>query len=210
MPHRPPACAKWQSQSRRGFPHEPFIRLARPAAQLVIKMRDMQLPTEPWSEAVQQMQQNHRIEPARNRDGNSLAPAEQLPRADGLLNMFGQVHHRAIVSVGRKPEQGDTNSHPSKARSRPGVISTRSLRCPLSGPSSVRRHLAVRNTRRTRSPRAHFCASCGKTGSESKSATKLRSGCPRSISARNGSRCGSTKHFELDSQFSSGFFHFPR
>ena len=56
-------------------------------------MGDGQLPAMPWSQLVQDVQQNHRVEPARDGDQNPLPTHEKPAGADVLLNVGGQFAH---------------------------------------------------------------------------------------------------------------------
>jgi len=61
----------------------------------------------PGGQGAQQVQQNQRIQTARNRDQNPLTPPEKFSVADGLLDVFLQMAHAGMLSPRPKPGQGD-------------------------------------------------------------------------------------------------------
>jgi hypothetical protein len=80
-----------------GFQGEAFVGIAGGGAQLVVEMGDGQFPAVSGSEAVKDMEQDHRIHSARNRDQDALAIAKKLLRLAAVFNMAWQISHGAIV-----------------------------------------------------------------------------------------------------------------
>lgn len=75
----------------------------------MIEMGDGKFPAGLRREFVQQVKQHHRIQSARHRDENLLATPKQLSRVDGMLDVFPQNLHAAMLTVRWKREQGDSN-----------------------------------------------------------------------------------------------------
>ena len=76
---------------------EAFIGIAAAAAQLMIQMRDGELPFVFLSKFVKNVEQNHGIHAAGNRDQNLLAAPEKSMRMDGLIGLLRQVAHVAML-----------------------------------------------------------------------------------------------------------------
>jgi len=89
--------------------HKAFVSHAVASAELVVEVRDCQFPPIFHRQRMQQVEQCHGIQPAGNCHKNPLASTKQLPGADGLFDVFGQVFHVAMLNVHRKREQGDSN-----------------------------------------------------------------------------------------------------
>ena len=95
--HIRPAGHEWQPQASRGSFGQPFVRVAAAAAQLMVEMCDGQLPAKSGRPPRQQMQQDHGIESAGDRDQNSFAAAKQPVLPHGRLHALGQIAHGAIL-----------------------------------------------------------------------------------------------------------------
>jgi hypothetical protein len=81
------------------FSHEPFVRVARASAQLVIEVGHHHPPAVPLRQALQDMKKNHRIHSARNSDKNGLAATEEPAGADGIFDGIDQVAHSVIFDL---------------------------------------------------------------------------------------------------------------
>ena len=90
------------------FLDQPFVRIAALPTKLMIEMCHDQLPSHRLRQQSQNMKQHHRIQPAGHSHENFLATPKQFSLADGKFNTFQQIHHTMMLTLRRKPEQGDS------------------------------------------------------------------------------------------------------
>ena len=77
--------------------HQRLIGIARPATELVVEMRDDELPPARAGEAMQQVEQDHEVKPARDGDDHTLAGCQQLSADDGGADSLSQIGHGSSV-----------------------------------------------------------------------------------------------------------------
>ena len=105
---------------RRGRAHQPLVALAGRPAQPVVEVRHRQVPVELGCEATEQVQQDHRVQAAGNRDEDVLPGAQQLPGLDIFAEHNDQVVH--LIKLAAAPAQasglakGDGNETAHGAR----------------------------------------------------------------------------------------------
>ena len=78
-----------------------YERLA--AAQPVVQMCNRQLPPMWRRKLVQYRQQNHRIQPARNRDKDCLSRLKELTALDGLFDVVQKITHKWCSAATQAP-----------------------------------------------------------------------------------------------------------
>jgi hypothetical protein len=78
--------------------HQPFIRVAAPAAELVIEMGHGQFPAVFGRQHMKQTEENHGIDAAGNSHDNSPAATEKPPLANGSIDLFHQRVHTAMLT----------------------------------------------------------------------------------------------------------------
>ena len=97
-----------------GFADEPFIRVAGASAQPVVEMRDRNSPPVPWSEQMENVQQNHRIHAAGNGDKDFLPGREQPAALDFAFDALEKLAHAPILlfldAPGKRPDHCDSRS----------------------------------------------------------------------------------------------------
>jgi hypothetical protein len=70
--------------------YEPFIRVARVAAELVIEMRYHQSPAVSSAQFMQHVEQHHRIQSSRHRRDEDASPSKRTLPAEGIFDDLGQ------------------------------------------------------------------------------------------------------------------------
>jgi hypothetical protein len=94
-----PAGDKWQAELFGGALNKSLVCIAAAAAKLVVEMGHREPPAAHGRQPCKQMQQNHRIQPARNRHQDDIALAEKPFRANGFPNPLRQIAHVAMLCV---------------------------------------------------------------------------------------------------------------
>jgi hypothetical protein len=89
--HIPASGHEVQTQFLRRPLCQPRIRIAAAPAQLMIEVGHDKPPFVGTGEALEQMQQYHRIHPTGNRDDNRRPAIEKAPRQDGLFHLPPQT-----------------------------------------------------------------------------------------------------------------------
>src|SRR6266568_3172795 len=80
-------------QSISDLPNQPFICLAVPSTKLVVEMGDEKLPFILSCQVRNYVQQDNRIQAARNRDQDRLAPPKQLAPLDVFADPVQKLTH---------------------------------------------------------------------------------------------------------------------
>src|SRR2546426_3111305 len=80
-------------QSISGLPNYPFICLAVPPTKLVVEVGDEKLPSILFCQVINYVQQDNRIQAARDRDQNRLAPPKQLAPLDVFADPAQKLTH---------------------------------------------------------------------------------------------------------------------
>jgi len=84
-------------QSISGLPNQPFICLAVPSTKLVVEMGDEKLPSVLFCQVINYVQQDNRIQAARNRDQHRLAPPKQLAPLDVFADPSQKLTHGIML-----------------------------------------------------------------------------------------------------------------
>src|SRR5207244_6510627 len=88
-----PPGPEWPAQPLCSLADQLLIRVTAAPAQLMVKMSDHELPAMGFGEAVEHLEQDHRVESAGNRDQNFLPRPEQPPLRDYVINLTDELNH---------------------------------------------------------------------------------------------------------------------
>jgi len=93
LPHIRPAGDELQLQLLGRVSNESFVRIAASTAEAVVEVGDCQLPAVRLAQASQQVEQDHRVHPARNGHKDFLTVPQEPPFGDGFPDLLPEFAH---------------------------------------------------------------------------------------------------------------------
>ena len=80
-------------------PDQTLVAIAAAPAQLVVEMRHAEPPAVALRQPAEHFQQDHRVQPAGNRDEKRLPRSEKLPALDRGFDALNQVAHGIMLKA---------------------------------------------------------------------------------------------------------------